>query len=137
MITTDNINGSHLSYYNMHVWLSDITMIDNNGNILDVNAGQDSSQVEFEPTGIGEFQSSKFKVQINPNPASDAVQVIVSEELVSGRMVVVDMEGRVAADMVISTSNFTLETSNFTNGIYLVKLKTEKGTLTKRLVIAR
>lgn len=110
VITTDNINGSHLSYYNMHVWLSDITMIDNNGNILDVNPGQDSSQVEFEPTGIGEVQNSKFNLQINPNPASDAVRVIVSEELVTGRMIVLDMEGRVATDMVISTSNFKLET---------------------------
>ncbi|HLP19450.1 MAG TPA: SprB repeat-containing protein, partial [Chitinophagales bacterium] len=38
VITTDNINGKNMAYYKMHVWLSDVMMIDNLGQILEVNA---------------------------------------------------------------------------------------------------
>lgn len=137
VITTDNINGSHLSYYNMHVWLSDITMIDNNGNILDINPGQDSSQVEFEPTGISEFGIRNAEFRIQPNPANDAVQVIVNEELLGGEIRLLDIEGRVLLTKTITTTNDKLQTTNLSTGIYLVKVKTEKGILTKRLVLAR
>lgn len=137
VITTDNINGSHLSYYNMHVWLSDITMIDNNGNILDINPGQDSSQVEFEPTGIAELQSANYELQMNPNPASSEVTVSMSKNLLGGEIKLMNIEGRILFEKPILTTNEKFQTTNLANGIYLMKVKTEKGILTKRLVIAR
>jgi hypothetical protein len=137
VITTDNINGAHLSYYNMHVWLSDITMIDNHGNILDVNAGQDSSQVEFEPTGISEFGIRNAEFRIQPNPANDAVYITVSEALVGAEIQLLNVEGGILTVKILSTVNCRLSIADWSNGIYLLRIKTEKGILTKRLVIAR
>lgn len=137
VITTDNINGKNFAYYNMHVWLSDVTMIDNLGNVIQVNEGQDSTNVEFEPTGIAELGLRNADLKIQPNPANDVVQISVTEELIGVELKLLDIEGRTLTTTTISTSSFKLQTSNWLNGIYLVQISNERGTLTKRLVIAR
>ena len=76
-------------------------------------------------------------LKIQPNPANDVVQISVTEELIGAELKLLDIEGRTLTVTTISTSNFKLQTSNLSNGIYLVQISTTKGTLTKRLVIAQ
>lgn len=136
VITTDNINGKDLSYYQFDTWISDLTVIDNLGNEITVNQGSDSSLVGFEPTGISEVGLRIADLKIQPNPASDEVQVIVTRELIGGELKVLDVEGRVMVKTAILAANCPLSTTNFSPGIYFVQVITEKGMLTKRLVIA-
>ncbi len=137
VITTDNINGKDLAYYLNHVWLSDITMIDNLGNIISVNAGRDSSLVEFEPTGISNIGHRSSVIRLIPNPANDAVTISVTENLIGGELKLIDVHGRILIITTIPSGNWQLATAGFSQGIYFLHITTEAGTLTKRLIIAR
>lgn len=137
VITTDNINGKSMAYYKMHVWLSDVMMIDNLGQILEVNAGQDSTEVEFDPLSVGSLQLAAGSLKIQPNPANDVVQITVTRELLGGNLKVMDMEGRSLMEKVVNTTTLKLETDQLSAGIYLLQVNTTYGKITRRLVIAR
>lgn len=137
VITTDNINGKNMAYYKMHVWLSDVVMIDNQGNEIPVNEGQDSTEVEFEPLSVGSLQLAAGSLKIQPNPANDVVQITVTKELLGGNLKVMDMEGRNLIEKVVNTPTFKLETDRLSAGIYLLQVNTTYGKITRRLMIAR
>ena len=75
-------------------------------------------------------------MKIQPNPANDAVLISVTDDLMGGELKVMDVEGRILTKLLLSALNFELQTLNFSQGIYFIQVITEKGILTKRLVIA-
>lgn len=137
VITTDNINGKNFSYYPMKVWISDLVMTDNNGTYLPVNAGSDSTNVEFEPLSVGNGQLTVGRMSIQPNPATDWVLINVSENLMGAELRLSDVEGRCLRKATLQTSIFKLETGNLETGVYLLQAITPQGTITKRMIIAR
>jgi hypothetical protein len=137
VITTDNINGKNLAYHKMNVWISDLRVIDNLGNLISVNGGYDSSQVEFEPVDVGIANHPQSLIRIVPNPANDQAEVLVPEDLLGGEIRILDVEGRILMKVPLSTTNQKLQTTNLSPGIYFLRVVTGKGMLTKRLVIAR
>ena len=137
VVTTDNINGKNLAYYSNHVWISDVRAIDNHGNYLSVNGGQDSTLVEFEPTGIAETGISNAEFKIQPNPANDFTTVSVSRELLGSNLRIIDLNGRIMSEIKISTTKFQLPTLSLCNGIYMLQALTSRESLTRRLVVAR
>ncbi len=138
IITTDNINGKNeLAYHGMKVWISDLTVIDNMGQILEVNEGSDSTQVAFEPLSVKEKALSLNELAIQPNPAQNEVLISVSNNLLSGALTLIDTEGKVLFSKTITTHANKIHTTGFANGVYFVKIIDEKGVLTKRLVIVK
>ena len=137
VITTDNINGKNLAYFNNKVWISDVLMIDNNGIELPVNAGRDSTLVEFEPLSVGNIKLEDNSMTIQPNPAANAVQLSVTRELVGAEIRLTDLSGRLLKAMPVTALNLNINTSELAGGIYLVQAISAKGTITKRLIIAR
>jgi hypothetical protein len=137
VITTDNINGKDLAYHQMDVWISDLRVIDNLGNLISVNAGYDSSLVEFEPIEVGIPEYAQSAIRIMPNPANDEVQLIITEDFLGGELKLLDIEGRLVISMPLQTTNHKLQTTNLYPGIYFIRAIAEKGMLTTRLVIAR
>lgn len=136
IITTDNINGKNqLAYYNMNVWISDLTVIDNNGQVLIVNEGSDSTQVEYEPLAINEALINEMKIY--PNPAQNEVLITVSDKLLSGTLTLVDTEGKILFSKTIDTLHNNIPIATFANGVYYVKIVTETGVVTKRLAIVK
>ncbi len=135
VINTDDINALPVSYYNMHVWLSDILMIDNNGNVLPINAGQDSTQVKLEPSGITEFQSAGYELRINPNPASTELNIKIDETLIGSTLTLYDVTGRKVMAVQLQTTNSKLETSRFARGVYFIAVKTKDGEWKQKLVL--
>jgi hypothetical protein len=138
IITTDNINGKNeLAYTDMKVWISDLKVIDNQGQILEVNEGSDSTQVGFEPVSVTEKPLSLNELIIQPNPATNEVFISVSDNLLSGTLTVVDTEGKIVFSKTITTHANKIQTTDFANGVYFVKVISEKGVLTKRLAIVK
>lgn len=136
VITTDNINGKDISYYNLNVWISDLLVIDNQGNEIPVNEGQDSSLVEFEPLSVRNIlPDGSLKMQ--PNPTADVVQLSVTSELTGAEIKLNDVNGRLLKTIPVTSQNFLIHTSGLESGIYFVQLISNSGTLTKRLMIAR
>jgi hypothetical protein len=138
IITTDNINGKNmLEYFAMNVWISDLTVIDNYGNVMTVNEGADSAQVEFEPSSVRHQTLSIGTLTIQPNPANNEVSLSFSNNLLGGELKLLDVEGSMILSKTIHTVTEKINISSYANGIYVVQVITEKGVLIKRLAVAR
>ena len=75
-------------------------------------------------TSVEESAVSKFW-SIYPNPASDKINVDLSEK-VDGTVSILDIDGKVVASKVIDDIKITLSTSELTNGLYILKIASDK-----------
>ncbi len=130
IITTDNING--IKYYNNVSSISLINAIDSVGNPITLNAGIDSVVVETTPTDIETVK--QFNLQVYPNPASGTL-FIKSEETLFEQVSITNLLGESVLIGKLSGKNNSLDVSDLPSGIYLLKLKTAKGELRKRIYI--
>jgi hypothetical protein len=122
--------------HQMKVWISGLRMIDNLGNLISVNEGYDSSQVELDDvSGINDAVPSV--IHIIPNPAKDKVVVTVSDDLIGGELKLVDINGKLLSTVPIQSANCQLSTANHPEGIYFVQIVIGNGTKTRRLSISR
>jgi hypothetical protein len=74
----------------------------------------------------------KSTVEIYPNPASDQV-VITSEQLIT-KIVLYDASGRELQQLVLSAFQTEVNVSNVSSGTYIVKIFTDVGLATKKIV---
>ena len=136
VITTDNINGKNYSFYTMRAWISNVTMIDNAGNILQVNEGMDTTMVGYFPTGITPVANDNNRVQIFPNPANN--NLMVTSEIAAIEIKITDVLDKEVITYIPQNAHYTqLDVSELSNGIYFVEVMTGKGVSTQRVVIAR
>ena len=85
-------------------------------------------------------QANKLDLRLAPNPARSSVTVSMEGMNDSGGILsVFDPMGRLMLQQVLKsdqqTTTFNLENSEFVPGLYLVNLRTEKGMVTKTLVV--
>jgi uncharacterized repeat protein (TIGR01451 family) len=83
------------------------------------------------PVGINEGPALQF--EIYPNPSRDIIHVRLSGQLTSGQLEIIDALGRTVFQKKI---HYQLSTINYqlNQGVYFVKVTTEKGTAVRRLV---
>jgi hypothetical protein len=75
-------------------------------------------------------------VSVYPNPATSLVNVTSSQEMT--RISVINYVGQVVYQSELNNENaIQLNTSSFENGVYVVRLDTENGVVTKRVIIAQ
>jgi len=87
------------------------------------------------PTRINEI-SNKNLFTISPNPTNGFIKISSTEEFHNGSIELFSIEGKSLFTKEIKTET-TLDVSSYAKGIYLLRLITEKGTATKRLVISK
>ncbi len=125
-ITTGNINGKNLGYYGMLCYISDLVVIDNQGNHQLIDAIADSTEIEFEPNGLHDLEQP-FALHLFPNPALNQL-TIVSAEKPLDKIAVVDALGEVVLQLAISpTHQLHLDISSLAAGPYC--LRTTAGTV--------
>jgi len=94
---------------------------------------------EFDPTGISNFDKSNY-FQLVPNPASSEVNIDLHfSKALNARISVINAVGQVIFSQNILNAEkqrVTVSTSDLANGIYLINLMTEKGMITKKLVVS-
>ncbi len=73
-------------------------------------------------------------VKIYPNPVTEGYFVVESKSG-NGSVTVYALNGNVILSQIITQTTQTIEIPELPNGIYLVKIKTENGVTTKRLVV--
>lgn len=97
-----------------------------------------SADVYVEVTGI-QSQASSGSITVHPNPAADQFKVsnlragILSIELL-------DVTGKLVLHYPLNSTaggEVTISTENFENGIYVLKINSEKSTEERKLVISR
>jgi hypothetical protein len=105
----------------------------NNGQTLMTGIEPDSSVI----AGVKEVATGTG-FNIYPNPAKDFVNIDLQGTKTT-ELIVTDMAGREMRRqaVAINASVITIPVSDFTEGIYVVELQTESGTLSRKIVVAR
>ncbi|MFC6995988.1 M43 family zinc metalloprotease [Rufibacter roseus] len=117
--TTAIIKFRHITDYENNLYLDDI-------------------KVDGGPLGIAE-DLAKQAVKVSPNPTSGVVQVESPEALIT-EVQVLNAIGKVVQAESYGQSkkrSLQLELHNHPNGVYLVRLLTDKGTVVRRIVLVR
>jgi len=84
-------------------------------------------------TGIDEIAENK--VSLYPNPASNLVNVTSTHEM--NRLTVTNYVGQVVYTSEDAGTRVELNTNSYQPGVYLVKIETESGVVTKRVIIRK
>ena len=133
-ITTDNISGKNYSYYTNKWSITDVIAIDQYGDPIPLNAGADSSTVGFIPTGIHEVTTETLHIQ--PNPAHD--RVLISAGNIIREITLSNIMGQQVMDNNNANSrSVSIDVSELESGVYVVQVKTNKGTGIAKLVIEK
>jgi hypothetical protein len=83
-------------------------------------------------TGVEEHG---LKTVIYPNPANNVLNINSTSNI--NRVEVYNMMGQMVGMYEANDVNTQINTSNFANGVYMVKINTENGTSTKKFTVAR
>jgi|GEM_PF-4985129 len=106
--------------------------IDSLGNIIR-NAGF-KIKVHNANSPSGVSQTPETNVAVFPNPASGVFQIANTNYKVSN-IEVYNVLGECIHQHIGTFSNLQIDLSNQPNGIYFLKIKTEKGTISKKIII--
>jgi hypothetical protein len=82
--------------------------------------------------GVNEFDNT---VRVYPNPANNVLNINANSNI--NRVEVYNMMGQMVGMYNVNDMNTQINTTNFANGVYTVKIETENGTSTKKFMVAR
>lgn len=85
---------------------------------------------EHFPVGIIEHQ---INVSVYPNPTTGQFRIQNSESRIQS-VEVYDVYGKLISTMEVNDNDVTIDISNYNNGIYVALIRTENGTVTKKVV---
>jgi sugar lactone lactonase YvrE len=72
-------------------------------------------------------------ITLSPNPASDKITINM-DNFTTATTTILDMNGRVLQNNLISDKNTSIDVSNLSKGFYLIQITTDKGIVSKKLV---
>jgi hypothetical protein len=91
--------------------------------------------VDQLPTGIQTFSNQQYTFSIYPNPASNSVNIAVTEDLLNSTLTLTDITGRQLANVLLTTANRELSTDGYANGVYFATIRKDGGVYSKKLMI--
>ncbi len=105
------------------------------------NAYLDNVDFRLNSDNIAEI-SNGINVTVYPNPATDQVNLwINAKEIMVGNLQIVDFLGKVVAAkpiLINSGENIvSLDLNGFSNGMYLIKIKTAQGEINRKMLISK
>ncbi|MFH0894835.1 MAG: SBBP repeat-containing protein [Bacteroidota bacterium] len=146
-------NGNYVWAHNLGSTGNDISnriAIDNSGNCY--LTGQFIDTVDFDPgpgtanlsstsvnlyyakysqtTGIGE-NNVQPSINIFPNPTTDNLSIETTEKVIID---ILNIEGQIIKTINTTDKQTTIDVSNLSSGVYIVKAKTERGVAVKKFI---
>lgn len=71
------------------------------------------------------FDINNYNISIYPNPAKNKISVNSSIEI--NKIEIIDVYGKIISSENVKNTNYSIQVSNLSNGIYFIKLQTEIG----------
>ncbi len=90
-----------------------------------------TTSTTFQTLSVGEFTVDN-SVVIAPNPTKDVVTINATTSIQSIQLY--DVRGRVLTTQIANSIQAVLDVSNYTNGIYFVKVTTENGIAIEKII---
>ena len=84
-------------------------------------------------SSIDEITKREIQVNVFPNPAKDNINIACS--FIIEEVEILDIMGRKVKEVEVKDYSKTINTQNFSKGIYIAKIKTQQGTTTKKFRI--
>ena len=88
----------------------------------------DSYSEDCDALDVLDFDISK--VYIGPNPIKDEIDIVLHNLAVLNKVSLFDVTGK----LILTSTSTNISTSHIETGLYLVKITTDKGSFTKKLV---
>ena len=98
----------------------------------ELNLGLVATLAGINNDGVSETES--INVAMYPNPAHESVTILTDDNMLD--VGIYNLLGQQIQKMALGgTSKCTLNTSDLASGVYVVKIRTEKGLVAKQLVV--
>ena len=114
------------------------TITTNSGLTVVGSGGDDFGNFESVSFSNASLSSNNFaleSISVYPNPTKDVLNISIPSEL--GSNITYDIYnylGQIVTKSTSSNSNFSINTSSYSTGVYFIKLQTEAGTKTVRFI---
>ena len=109
-----------------------VNNLDQSKRFTELNLGLVATLAGLNHDGINENET--INVAMYPNPTRDVVTILANDPLLTVSIYNILGQQIVKKDLN-RTSQYTLHTSDLTSGVYVVRIKTENGMASKRLII--
>src|ERR1019366_9897403 len=120
-IADDHIGGTQL----LPCYINNMTVIDQKGNSMVINPGSDTVLVSNISTAIN-GANNQDAIHIFPIPARDKIFVDMAATDVK-EISVINLIGETVYPAFESTARLSLNIANLSNGVYVLKIRTDKG----------
>nr|MBP6413501.1 T9SS type A sorting domain-containing protein [Bacteroidia bacterium] len=133
----DDLSGRTDIFKMLELSFSNVSLIRFDGTTIPVNAINDSIVVHDEITALQQLQMLQNSVSLIPNPAKEKVTINWNStiEEVTEISICSAIGETVLKKQVSAKSKFELSTSELNAGVYIVKMQTNKGSISKKLCI--
>ena len=74
------------------------------------------------------------ELSIYPNPVVNELTINLPSNIKNADVRIVDVTGRTVSNNNVTINNNKLDVSHLAQGVYIVEIKTEKGTTSKKLI---
>ncbi|WP_445452187.1 T9SS type A sorting domain-containing protein [Flavobacterium sp. 25HG05S-40] len=81
---------------------------------------------------VDDFHENELNLIIYPNPAKDILKIMTSTEIEIQEYLIYNMLGEIVFRSF--ENNLAVDVSHFNSGIYNLRIKTDKGTITKKFI---
>lgn len=90
---------------------------------------------ELVVSSTKDLTDKEVNLKIAPNPAHDMINISVSEETPIRNIAVYDMSGRIVKTITgVNSAYFQLNRSGIQDGVHIIQMQFEKGTLHKKVI---
>ena len=92
----------------------------------------DTVNITLTSLSTNEFLSSKFLVY--PNPANNVINFSNNANAIVSAVDVADLNGRIIKSIKVNATEGQISVSDIAPGVYMMKITTDQGTVTKKIV---
>ena len=93
----------------------------------------DIANINFHNVTLGLVENSTKDFKVFPNPASNTLFIDTTENQIN-KIEIFDLQGRLLKTIQENKDKYQIDISNFSSATYLVKLSTEKGSQTVKVI---
>ena len=126
----DGNNANHLTVYNFTYSISELSGV----RTLIINS-MFNQQAVYSSSMLSNDNFEKLNFSFSPNPSKDYLEINLNNGFKENTIVEFYNEiGQICKTANLKNDNAKIEINNLSNGIYIVKIKTENEVLTKKFV---
>ncbi len=94
----------------------------------------EGTKINFKTLGIDEASYFSKNVSIFPNPSTGKFTVSIPENKSIVALEMYNIQGMKIMEKIFHSSEYSMDVSSLSNGIYFLEIKTEKGTANRRIL---